>query len=74
MVLDTKYNHSYRVLEISPIYLIKNYLYLSNQAMVCAILDIEKASFEKFYTKLIEGCFKNDSLIMKQIKKEITLP
>ena len=23
MVLDTKYNHSYRVLEISPIYLIK---------------------------------------------------
>ena len=38
------------------------------------ILDIEKASFEKFYNKLIEGCFKNDSLIMKQIKKEITLP
>ena len=38
------------------------------------ILDIEKASFEKFYTKLIEGCFKNDSLIMKQINKEITLP
>ena len=40
MVLDTKYNHSYRVLEISPIYLIKNYLYLSNQAMVCVILVI----------------------------------
>ena len=40
MVLDTKYNHSYRVLEISPIYLIKNYMYLSNQAMVCAILVI----------------------------------
>ena len=33
---------------------------------------IEKASFDKFYTKLIEGCFKNDSLILKQIRKEIT--
>ena len=36
------------------------------------ILDIEKASLDKFYTKLIEGCLKNDSLILKQIKKEIT--
>ncbi len=33
---------------------------------------IEKASFDKFYTKLIEGRLKNDSLILKQIRKEIT--
>jgi len=33
---------------------------------------IEKASFDKFYIKLIEGRLKNDSLILKQIKKEIT--
>ena len=36
------------------------------------ILDSEKAYLDKFYTKLIEGCHKNDSLILKQIKKEIT--
>ncbi|MDA8818686.1 hypothetical protein N9N15_00290 [Flavobacteriaceae bacterium] len=33
---------------------------------------IEKASFDKFYSKLIERRLKNDSLILKQIKKEIT--
>ena len=40
MVIEIKCNQIYRVFEISPNYLIKNYLYLSNQAMVCAILVI----------------------------------